>query len=186
MSQSPDRPPLCPFSRCFSKRPWSLFLVFFVVIAILAPLLPFIFGRIVAIETFVSVRVTYPPPFWYSLNFEQNKRKVYREVLIAGDLSKEDVRRVETRGWFFLTGRTSFDTAEFVYNNDTVYFAQPTRSQFAPGGSGAGTFNQLGSIGLKGTTDNILESADRSAPKTNTGVVLRYAPPTRWRCSLAP
>jgi len=139
-----------------------------------------------AIETFVSVRATDLPPFLYSLIFEQSKRKVYREVLIAGDLTKEDVYRMETRGWFFLTGRTSFDTAEFVYGNDTVYFAQPTRSQFAPGGSGPGTFNQPGSIGLKGTPDDTLESAGGGAPKTNTGVVLRYTPPTGWRCSSGP
>jgi len=44
------------FSRCCSKRPWSLFLAFFVILAILAPLLPFLFGRIMRIETFVSVR----------------------------------------------------------------------------------------------------------------------------------
>ena len=127
----------------------------------------------------MSVRATDLPPFLYPLIFEQNKRKVYREVSIAGDLSTEDVYRVATRGWFFLTGRTSFDTAEFVYGNDTVYFAQPTRSQFAPGGSGAGTFNQPGAIGLTSTPANTLESADGSAPRSNTGAVLRYAPPTR-------
>ena len=119
------------------------------------------------------------PPFLYSLIFEQTNRKVYREVLIAGDLSNEDAHRIETRGWFFLTGRTSFDTVEFIYGNDTIYFAQPIQSQFVPGGSGPGTFNQAGSIGLKGAPANSLESGDRSTPKSDTGVVLRYGPPTR-------
>ena len=38
-----------------SKRPWSLFLGYFIVLTTLAPLLPFIFGRIIVIE--VSFRV---------------------------------------------------------------------------------------------------------------------------------
>jgi len=46
------------FSRWRSKRPWSLFLGFFVVLAILAPLLPFLFGRIMEIQTFITVRAT--------------------------------------------------------------------------------------------------------------------------------
>jgi len=40
-----------------SKRPWFLVLGFFLVLAILGPLLPFLFGRIVGIEAFVSVCV---------------------------------------------------------------------------------------------------------------------------------
>jgi hypothetical protein len=62
--------------KSYDKRPWFLVLGFFVVLAILGPLLPFLFGRIVGIETFV-----------------RNQRNVYREVLIAGDLSSGDVRR---------------------------------------------------------------------------------------------
>jgi len=45
-----------------SKRPWSLFLGFFVVLTILGSLLPFLFGRIIVIETFISVRVPDLPP----------------------------------------------------------------------------------------------------------------------------
>jgi len=58
----PSRLPLCAFSHYSSKRPWSLFLVFFMVLATLAPLLPFLFGRIMGIETFVRVRTTDMPP----------------------------------------------------------------------------------------------------------------------------
>ena len=53
---------LCTFSRHYSKRPWFLFLTFFVVLATLSPLLPFLFGRIMEIETFVSVRAAALPP----------------------------------------------------------------------------------------------------------------------------
>jgi len=34
--------------------------------------------------------------FFCFLVFEQNQRSVYREVLIVGDLSKEDINRAET------------------------------------------------------------------------------------------
>ena len=46
------------FSHCRSKRPWSLFLGLFAILAILGPMLPFIFGRIIVIETSVHVRAT--------------------------------------------------------------------------------------------------------------------------------
>jgi hypothetical protein len=161
-----------------SKRPWFLVLGFFVVIAILGPLLPFLFGRIVGIETFVH-----------------NQRNVYREVLIAGDLSMGDVRRAAAQfvaskhfaeTWTLLPyGKSTSATSEFIYGNDTVYFAQPSLSQFVPGGSGAGTFNQPELINLRDTPNNTAPLTGRNAPKSNTGVVLRYAPPARWRCSSA-
>ena len=90
-SLSPYRLPLCAFSHSSSKRPWSLFLGFFVVLATLAPALNFLFGRIIVIDAFVSVRATDLPSFLYSLIIEQNQRTTYREVLIAGDLSQEDL-----------------------------------------------------------------------------------------------
>ena len=107
-----------------------------------------------------------------SLIFEQNQRNVYREVLIAGDLSEEDVYRAVDEGWFFRPGRTTSDTAELVYDNDTIYFAQPSLSQFVPGGVGAGAFN-LSPSGLIGLKDTPNVSVDRNPPKSNTGVVLR-------------
>lgn len=95
---------------------------------------------------------------------------VYREVLIAGDLSPDDVDRATdqlgafqvswqetgftfepTRSnpvqsfaqtWTLLPyGRSPPDTVEFAQKNETVYFAQPSLSQLIPGGSGSGTFN---------------------------------------------
>ena len=49
-------------SHFHSKRPWSLFIGFFIFLAILGPLLPFLFGRIMVIETFTRVRATPSPP----------------------------------------------------------------------------------------------------------------------------
>jgi len=58
-------------------------------LAILGPTLPFLFGRIMEIKTFIRVRAR--TAFLYFLILEQNQRKVYREVFIAGDLSPDDV-----------------------------------------------------------------------------------------------
>jgi len=76
------------------------------------------------------------------------------------------------------------DTAEFIHNHDTVYFAQPSLSQFVPGGSGAGTFDQPVPIGPQETLKITLALKGRKAPVTNTGAVLRYAPHNPQRCSL--
>jgi len=75
-------------------------------------------------------------------------------------------------------GRSAADTAEFHYDNDTVYFAQPSLSQFLPGGSGAGTFDpdQLMSLGLHNIQNDAVGNTGRDAPKTKTSVVLRYVP----------
>ena len=97
-------------------------------------------------------------------------------MLIAGDLSKQDVDQVTSSKNPY--GGSASDTAEFVYGNDTIYFAQPSLSQFVPGGSGAGTFNPA-SIILRVPPNNTLALSGRNAPKSNTGVVLRYVPTAR-------
>jgi len=115
---------------------------------------------------------------------EQNQRNAYREVLIAGDLSEEDVSQAEADGIF---STTDPDTTKFVYGNDTVntvYFAQPSLSQFVPGGSGAGAFNPPPPMGLKDSPNNTFLLGGRNTPTDDTGVVLRYALPPAWdRCS---
>jgi len=54
-------------------------------------MLPFLFGRIMEIETFSRVRATKLPLPRTPLISEQSQRKVYREVLVAGDLSQDNV-----------------------------------------------------------------------------------------------
>ncbi len=56
-------------------------------------MLPFLFGRIMVIETFVRVCATDLSLSRTFLIFEQNQRMVYCEVLIAGDLTQDDVYR---------------------------------------------------------------------------------------------
>ena len=115
-----------------------------------------------------------------SLIFEQIQRKVYSEVFVAGDLSQEDVNRARAQSLnFAIFGGNTFGTTELVYNNDTVYFAQPTLSQLIPGGSGVGTFTRPAMIGLEDTTNNPLSLTGRNALKSGVGAVLRYAQPAR-------
>ena len=105
--------------------------------------------------------------------------------MIAGDLSKADgnlATSLSTRWSAFAYGNSMSDTSEFIYGNDTVYFAQPSLSQFLPGGYGAGALNQSALTSLNNATSNNLPLTGRNAPRSNTGVVLRYAPPN-WRCS---
>jgi len=67
-------------------------------------MLPFLFGRIMEIKTFIRVRAR-PAFSLYLLTFEQNQRKVYREVLIAGDLSQDDVARATAQLGAFQVSR---------------------------------------------------------------------------------
>ena len=130
-------------------------------------------------------RVCRRPAFLYFLIFEQNQNKVYHEVLIAGDLSDEDKKRATAlpAEWTpFPYGGSTSDTAEFVYGNYTVYLAQPSLSQFLPGGSGVGIFDPASSI-LNGPPNNTLSSMGRNTPKSDTGVILRYPPSAPQRCS---
>jgi len=110
---------------------------------------------------------------------DQNQRKVYREVLIAADISSGDENQAVALSpdWSALPdGRSTSGTVEFSYDNETVYFAQPSSSQFLPGGYGLGVFSRYALISLKDDPNNSLLLTGRSAPKNNAGMVLRYVP----------
>jgi hypothetical protein len=53
------------------------------------------------IDTFVRVRATDSQLRSSLLIFKQNQREIYREVLIAGDLSQEDVSNAINQFWAF-------------------------------------------------------------------------------------
>ena len=95
-----------------------------------------------------------PASKFYFVISKQPQSKVYSEVLIAGDLSGEEVSWAGSWGSYLITDPY---TAEYVYGNDTVntvYFAQPSPSQFVTGGSGAGTFNPAPVMGVKDPLNN--------------------------------
>jgi len=122
-----------------------------------------------------------PTSFLHFLILEQSRRRTYHEVLVTGDLSEEELQWM-TPAKFLYRGGTP-DIAELVYNNDTVYFAQPSPSQFVLGGS---AFNRPAPTGPKVPPNDTLVLMDRDAPKSDISAVIRYAPPVRWRCSLTP
>ena len=113
-----------------------------------------------------------PTSFSYFLIFEQNQSKAYHEVLIAGDLSVDDIE--QTSSGPLTDDAITPDTAEFIYDNDTAYFVQPSRSQFVPDGHGTGTFTPP-TIVLKAPPSDPLELTGRDAPKNGSGTVLRCA-----------
>ena len=115
------------------------------------------------------------------LSIEQNQRKAYHEVLIAGDLSEADISQAGAIGYLLLSDKTASDTVEFPYESETVYFAEPSPSQFVSGGSGSGTFDPPPKMGLKDTQNNTPVFTGRSVPRSNAGAVLRYASPVCWR-----
>jgi len=73
-------------------------------------------------------------------------------------------------------GTSPPDHVEFAYGNDTVYFPQPSLSQFGPGGSGLGVFDANRTASLKdGESDTKLALLrNRNTPKDGVGVGLRY------------
>ena len=73
-----------------------------------------------------------PASTLHLLIFGQNQKKVYREVLIAGDLTPGEVYTMESSILLEYSGSMS-DTAQLFYGNDAVYFAEPSLSQFVPG-----------------------------------------------------
>ena len=127
-------------------------------------------------------RACHRPASLYFLIFEQNQRKVYREVVVAGDLSQDDLDKVTLVPVLSsqLYGESVPDTAGLVYGNDTVYFSQPSLSQLAPGGSGLGNLSLSVPVGMKDTLNNTLSLMGRNAPKSHTGTILRCASPARY------
>ena len=125
------------------------------------------------------------PSSLYQLILGQSQHDVYREVLVAGDLSVEDIIQANSSNTSF--SESVPDTTELVYDGDTVYFAQPSLSQFVPGGSGAGNFNPPKSIGQKDPANNSFPPPDpasmiRKGAK-GADAILRYAPPAHRRCT---
>ena len=66
------------------------------------------------IETFVRVRPAHLPLSCPFLTFEQNQRMVYHEVLVAGDLSQDDVNRATAQLGAFQVSRVQKDLPVFT------------------------------------------------------------------------
>lgn len=131
-----------------SKRPWSIPIIFFLVLSILGACLPFIMGRLVDITTSV-----------------ERQRTQYVEVSVKGDLSSSDLERAASLADTFRTFELTWTLSpfnshgtlpapiKFPWGTDMVYFAEVSRSQLLPNGTGLGTFDDKAMDPFLGTVD---------------------------------
>ncbi|EKM82111.1 hypothetical protein AGABI1DRAFT_70724 [Agaricus bisporus var. burnettii JB137-S8] len=127
----------------YDPRFWSFHTLFFLMTFVLSVVLPFIFARVVEIDTQLQM---------------QKDRSRYKEVVINGGISDADNERASALVntvfsntliiWTLssYSGHGGLPVVEFSWtdpdtsHSDVVYFSQPTRSQLQPGGHGLGTF----------------------------------------------
>ncbi|TFK74366.1 hypothetical protein BDN72DRAFT_833278 [Pluteus cervinus] len=160
------------YRRAYDNRPWSLFIILFLILIGLAGALPFIFGRLIDIDAMIA-----------------NQREQYFETIIQADLSDTDIDMANALAPAFdrfdLTWTLApFSThgglppaVNFPYNDDMVFFSETILSQLMPNGSGFGTFNTsttAASIELQQNTTNrnILD-----VTMNDPGMLIRYP---RW------
>ncbi|KAF8990223.1 hypothetical protein BDQ17DRAFT_1372225 [Cyathus striatus] len=125
------------YRRTYDRRPWTLFILFFLLIVGTTSCLSFVFGRVVTIKTNVM-----------------RQGETYEEIGIKGDMSDVDIQKAnELEGSFNNTNITWTlapfsahgglpSVSSFTHGNDTVYFAETIMSQLLPDGSGFGTFDE--------------------------------------------
>ncbi|KAJ6543867.1 hypothetical protein B0H19DRAFT_1168706 [Mycena capillaripes] len=155
--------------RHYDSRPWSLFVIFFLLLVTVSGSLPFILGRIVDINALI-----------------EHQWQQYYEVAIAADSSDSDIERAIaldpafndfTLTWTlspFSSHGALPPTVSFPWENETVYFSETTLDQLLPNGSGFGTFE------VNTTAASIIQTtSSQQNPNdlVDAGVLLRYP---RW------
>ncbi|KAK7051334.1 hypothetical protein VNI00_004834 [Paramarasmius palmivorus] len=162
--------------KAYDKRPWTLVILFFLASSTLASVLPFILSRIVDIET----RIVHT-----------GRQGSYNEVRVKGDLSPQDIQKADKLRDVFETFQLTWTLSPFSsFGNlppvitlqdsegEDVYFAEATRSQFLPGGSGFGTFEQESTAPTTDTSSNSGNLPNITAvTETDPGSLLRFP---RW------
>ncbi|KAJ7895968.1 hypothetical protein B0H14DRAFT_3081123 [Mycena olivaceomarginata] len=162
----------------YDSRPWSLAILFFLLLVVLSGALSFIFGRVVDITASI-----------------EHQRERYYEVAIAADSSDLDLQRAAaldpafnaqflsqdfTLTWTlspFSTHGALPPSISFPWENDTVYFSETSRSQLLPNGTGFGTFEVTTTAASVQTVDTSQQRPDQSGNTVDEGVLLRYP---RW------
>ncbi|KAJ8085959.1 hypothetical protein PM082_004778 [Marasmius tenuissimus] len=154
--------------KAYDKRPWTLFIAFFLCTATLASILPFLLGRITDIQTRI-------------VHDEHN----YREVTVKGDLSPTDIVRAANLTQAFTSFTLTWTISPFSalgnlppaislrHQNEDIYFAEVSPGQLSPDGSGFGTFDQdttAASIDTGGASERAFSQAE-------PGTILRFP---RW------
>ncbi|CAG7848432.1 SubName: Full=Uncharacterized protein {ECO:0000313/EMBL:CCA71241.1} [Serendipita indica DSM 11827] len=156
-------------NRPYDKRPWSLYVVFFIFISLLAASISFLLGRLIDITTKES---------WQG--------RTYKESTVVGDLSEEDIAAAHVhlaaqesfiQTWTlspFGSGRQVPQPVVLQYNGqEDVYFSEVS-NEFIRGGNGYGTF-KMDETGNNGKIDTTVPSGDLSGYVV--GSVVRYS---RW------
>ncbi|KAJ7590809.1 hypothetical protein C8J56DRAFT_1003458 [Mycena floridula] len=155
--------------RIYDRKPWTLFILFFIILVSLANGISFILGRIISIET-------------------MNIKHEYSEILVKGALSEDDISKAgalaQTFNTFSLTWTLSPFSSHaslpaaiaFAWKNDTIYFSETSSGQLAPNGTGFGIFN-ANTTGPAIQQDNARPSVTRTAGSDQPGAMLRYP---RW------
>ncbi|KAG7096538.1 hypothetical protein E1B28_003965 [Marasmius oreades] len=155
--------------KAYDKRPWSLFIVFFLCTSTLAALLTFILGRIIDIETKIV-----------------RDRVNYHEVTVKGDLSVEDINRAAALTPIFNSFSLTWTISPFSalgnlppsialrWKEDYVYFAEVSTNQLRSDSTGFGTFKQETTAA---SIDTLGSNQSQSATDTSPGTTLRFP---RW------
>ncbi|KAJ7122886.1 hypothetical protein C8R44DRAFT_156846 [Mycena epipterygia] len=157
--------------RNYDSRPWSLVVLFFLLVSVITSSLSFILGRVVDIEALT-----------------EHQFETYFEVAIFADSSDSDIERATvlepTFNDFALTWTLSpFSShgalpaaVSFPWENDTIYFSETTSSQLLPNGSGIGTF-EINATAASIQTGAGQQTSDQFGHSLDAGVLLRYP---RW------
>ncbi|KAL0571126.1 hypothetical protein V5O48_010834 [Marasmius crinis-equi] len=161
--------------RAYDKRPWSLFIFFFLSTATLASVLPFLLGRITDIQTKIV-----------------HESRNYREVPVKADLTPDDIERAAELVKAFNTYALTWTISPFSalgnlppaitldHNGEDIYFAEVAPAQLRPDGTGFGTFKQETTAA---SIDTNRVSSDISNSDTSSGTMLRFPRwGTRIRC----
>ncbi|KAF7331706.1 hypothetical protein MKEN_00050400 [Mycena kentingensis (nom. inval.)] len=155
----------------YDPRPWTFYVLAFLIMVTISSSLPFILGRVVDIRASIV-----------------HQSDNYYEVAVAADLSEDDLSRAAALDGTFNDFRYTWTLSPFSshgnlpspvmlqWEEDTVYFAETTLSQLLPGGTGFGTFDSdttaaTTQLDIKQATEN---SGNRDV---SAGMVLRYP---RW------
>ncbi|KAK7039233.1 hypothetical protein VNI00_010138 [Paramarasmius palmivorus] len=156
--------------REYDKRPWTIFILLFLLASTLAGLLPFLLGRILDIKTVIK--------------HDPDK---YEEVAIYADLSPSDIDKAAQLNKAFKSFQLTWTISPFAAlaelppyvvlkdgRGEDVYFAEVTRSQLLPDGSGFGTFAPNVT---RGTRPDEFKSNDLKSAQALPGNILRFP---RW------
>ncbi|KAF9268361.1 hypothetical protein L218DRAFT_854066 [Marasmius fiardii PR-910] len=155
--------------KSYDKRPWSLFIVFFLCASGLAAVLTFVLGRIIDIETQII-----------------RDRVNYREVTVKGDLSADDIERAAALTSTFRAYALTWTISPFSalgnlppsltinYKGEDVYFAEVSAGQLRSDSTGFGTFKQETTAASLHTQNN---TGRQFSADTSPGTTLRFP---RW------